>query len=140
MDTKSFALGAVGALMFAGAAVADAEPLEYGIMASDQDMGSGTVTATKVHTKVDGWLVVHRTGMDHKPGPVIGHAPLKAGENDNVAASLTETVKTGDMVMLMVHSEEGGMEAGKFEYTLGAKEDGPVKPDGKLVMKVVTAE
>ena len=44
------------------------------------------------------------------------------------------------MLMLMVHSEEGGMKTGGFEYTLGAKEDGPIKPDGKLVMTVITAE
>ena len=34
----------------------------------------------------------------------------------------------------------GGMKAGEFEYTLGAKEDGPIKIDDKLVMKVITAQ
>jgi hypothetical protein len=53
---------------------------------------------------------------------------------------LQEPVKSGEMLMLMIHSEQGGMKTGYFEYTLGAKEDGPIKPDGKLVMKVVTAE
>jgi hypothetical protein len=42
--------------------------------------------------------------------------------------------------MLMVHSEQGGMKTGVFEYTLGAKEDGPIKPDGDLVMQVITAK
>lgn len=42
--------------------------------------------------------------------------------------------------MLMVHAEQGGMKTGVFEYTLGAKEDGPIKPDGNLVMTVVTAK
>jgi hypothetical protein len=42
--------------------------------------------------------------------------------------------------MLMVHAEKGGMKTGVFEYTLGAKEDGPIKPDGNLVMKVVMAK
>ena len=45
-----------------------------------------------------------------------------------------------DMLMLMVHSEDGGMKTGVFEYTLGAKEDGPIKPDGKLVMSTITAK
>lgn len=58
----------------------------------------------------------------------------------DVAAILQEEVASGDMLMLMVHSEAGGMETGVFEYTLGATEDGPIKPDGNLVMKVVTAE
>jgi hypothetical protein len=32
------------------------------------------------------------------------------------------------------------MATGVFEYTLGAMEDGPIKPDGNLVMTVVTAQ
>ena len=42
--------------------------------------------------------------------------------------------------MLMLHAEEGGMKTGIFEYTLGAKEDGPIKVDGKLVMSVINAK
>jgi hypothetical protein len=58
----------------------------------------------------------------------------------DVAAILQEDVASGDMLMLMVHSEAGGMKTGVFEYTLGAKEDGPIKPDGNLVMTVVKAK
>ena len=58
----------------------------------------------------------------------------------DVTALLTEDVSAGDHLMLMVHSEEGGMETGVFEYTLGAKEDGPVKMDGKLVTDTITAQ
>ena len=57
-----------------------------------------------------------------------------------MAAILTEDVASGDMLMLMVHSEAGGSETGIFEYTLGASEDGPIKPEGDLVMTVITAE
>jgi hypothetical protein len=32
------------------------------------------------------------------------------------------------------------MATGVFEYTLGAMEDGLIKPDGNLVMTVVTAQ
>lgn len=108
--------------------------------AMDQDVSGGTVTASKIMAGENGWLVVHRTGNDMKPGPVVGYAPLKAGENMDVAAILQEPVESGDMLMLMVHSEAGGMKTGVFEYTLGAKEDGPIKPDGKLVMKVISAK
>ena len=110
------------------------------VEASDQDVSEGTVTASKVAAAENGWLVVHRTDADMKPGPVVGHAPIRHGETMDVAAILTEEVKPGDMLMLMVHSEAGGMKTGIFEYTLGAKEDGPVKPDGKLVMQVITAQ
>merc|ERR1711974_396434 len=110
------------------------------VEAMDQDVSNGVVSADKVMATENGWMVVHRTDAEMKPGPVVGYAPLRAGENVDVAAILQEEVKSGDMLMLMVHSEEGGMKTGGFEYTLGAKEDGPIKPDGKLVMTVITAE
>ena len=117
-------------------AAGHALPIE---MASDQSVANGIVSAEKVVAGENGWLVVHRTGMDKKPGPVVGYAPLRGGENIDVAAILTEAVMPGEMLMLMVHAETGGMMTGHFEYTLGAKEDGPIRVDGELVMTVVTA-
>ena len=108
--------------------------------AVDQDVSGGVVTASKVVASENGWLVVHRTDAEMKPGPVVAYAPLRAGETSDVAAILQEAVKSGELLMLMVHAEAGGTETGVFEYTLGAKEDGPIKPDGKLVMTVVTAQ
>lgn len=110
------------------------------VMAADQSVSSGTVTAEKISAENNGWLVVHRTGSDMKPGPVVGYAPLKAGDNMDVTAILQEDVKAGDMLMLMVHGEDGGMKTGVFEYTLGAKEDGPIRVDGNLVMTVISAK
>ncbi|MGO2498104.1 MAG: DUF7282 domain-containing protein [Vibrio litoralis] len=108
------------------------------VWGDDQDVSSGTVTAKKIHADDNGWLVVHRTGKSMKPGPVVGYSPVKSGENHDVTAILTEPVKSGDMLML--HGEASGMKTGVFEYTLGAKEDGPVRVDGKLVMVTVTAK
>ncbi|TVO36741.1 DUF7282 domain-containing protein [Vibrio algivorus] len=108
------------------------------VWGDDQDVSGGTVTAKKIHADANGWLVVHRTDKDMKPGPVVGYSPVKSGENHDVTAILTEPVKSGDMLML--HGEAGGMKTGVFEYTLGAKEDGPVRVDGKLVMVTVTAK
>ncbi|MBO0346207.1 DUF7282 domain-containing protein [Roseibium limicola] len=127
------------AVLFAGNAFAESHGM-HGVKGSDQDVSGGTVTAEEIMAPANGWLVVHRTDADMKPGPVVGYAPLKKGENTDVAAILTEPVKSGEMLMLMLHGEEGGMKTGAFEYTLGAKEDGPVKVDGKLVMSVITAE
>lgn len=118
-------------------AAAHATPM---VDAANQDVSNGVVSATKVVAGENGWLVVHRTDAEMKPGPVVGYAPLRAGENTDVAAILQEEVKSGEMLMLMVHAEEAGMKTGVFEYTLGAKEDGPIKPDGKLAMTVVTAD
>ena len=110
------------------------------VEAVDQDVSNGVVSAEKVVAGENGWLVVHRTDAEMKPGPVVGYAPIRGGDNMDVAAILQEEVKPGEMLMLMVHAEQGGMQTGVFEYTLGAKEDGPIKPDGKLVMQVVTAK
>ena len=122
------------------AAFAAGHAMAPAVMAMDQDVSNGVVSAEKVVAGANGWMVVHRTDDTGKPGVVVGHAPLRMGENADVAAILTEDVKPGEKLMLMVHSEDGGMQTGIFEYTLGAKEDGPVKPDGKLVMQVITAK
>ncbi|WP_299563038.1 hypothetical protein [uncultured Sulfitobacter sp.] len=130
---------AIALMLTAGAAFADAHATPM-VMAADQDVSNGVVSAETVMAGANGWLVVHRTDAEMKPGPVVGYAPLRAGENMDVAAILQEQVNTGDMLMLMVHAEDGGMKTGVFEYTLGAKEDGPIKIDDKLVMATVTAK
>ncbi len=119
---------------------AAAHAMAPSVEASDQSVENGVVAADKVVAGENGWMVVHRTDADMKPGPVVGYAPLRKGDNMDVAAILTEEVKPGDMLMLMVHGETGGMKTGAFEYTLGAKEDGPIKVDDKLVMQVITAK
>lgn len=129
----------LGSVLLAGPAIAQ-DRMTLAVKASDQDMSGGTVTTAEVIAGTNGWLVVHRTDSAMKPGPVIGHAPLKKGKNTEVTAILTEPVKKGEMLMLMLHGEEGGTKTGIFEYTLGAKEDGPVRVDGKLVTATVTAK
>jgi len=127
------------ALTFATTAFGAAHS-ELAVTASDQDVSGGTVSAEAITAGANGWLVVHRTDSEMKPGPVVAYAPLKEGMNTDVAAILTEPVESGEMLMLMLHAEDGGMETGIFEYTLGATEDGPVRVDGNLVMTVVNAE
>ena len=128
----------IGAMSTAAFAAAHKE-MRASVQANDQSVANGIVSAKDVVAPENGWLVVHRTDASKKPGYVVGHAPLRKGHTEDVAAILTEQVNPGDMLMLMVHSEAGGNFTGIFEYTLGATEDGPIKPDGKLVMKVITA-
>lgn len=135
---KQIPLAAV--LMLAASPLFAMAHMAPAIEATDQSVANGVVSAGTVVAGENGWLVVHRTDAEMKPGPVVGYAPLRAGENADVAAILTEEVKPGEMLMLMVHSEAGGMKAGTFEYTLGAKEDGPIRIDDALVMTVVTAQ
>lgn len=131
----------IAAILVASATtvLADAHANAPMVEAANQDVSNGVVSASKVVAAENGWMVVHRTDAEGKPGPVVGHAPLRMGDNVDVAAILTEPVNSGDMLMLMVHSEAGGTQTGIFEYTLGAKEDGPIKPDGNLVMATITA-
>ncbi|TDL86938.1 DUF7282 domain-containing protein [Meridianimarinicoccus aquatilis] len=124
----------------ASAALAAGHGMAPMVEAHDQSVANGVVSAEQIVANENGWLVVHRTDADMKPGPVVGHAPIRAGETADVAAILTEAVEPGEMLMLMVHSEAGGMQTGIFEYTLGAKEDGPIRIDGNLVMDVITAQ
>jgi len=143
MMTKFMASAFVSATLLAGASLAQADmhgDMHPQVWADDQSVADGTVSAEKVTANSNGWLVVHRTDESMKPGPVVGHAPLQEGENMDVTALLTEDVMPGDHLMLMVHSEKGGMEPGVFEYTLGASEDGPIKMDGKLVTDTITAQ
>lgn len=137
---KSLMLGTAALTLTAGMAFAAAHGMAPGVEAANQSVANGIVSADKVTAPANGWMVVHRTDAEMKPGPVVGYAPLREGENMDVAAILTEDVAPGEMLMLMVHGEDGGMTTGAFEYTLGAKEDGPIRVDEKLVMTVVTAE
>lgn len=136
---KMAMLAAVAASFTTSALAAD-HVLSPAVETMDQSVAGGTVTATRITARETGWLVVHRTDAGMTPGPVVGHAPLKAGENLDVTAILTEEIVPGDMLMLMVHSEAGGVLPGIFEYTLGAREDGPIRVDDALVMTVITAE
>lgn len=138
--TAFLAAALISGALASGSAMAMDHSKKVGVWGDDQSVSEGTVTAKKVVAEENGWLVVHRTDEAMKPGPVVGHAPLKKGKNMDVAAILTEEVASGDKLMLMIHNEEGGSQTGIFEYTLGAKADGPIRKDGNLVMTVITAK
>ena len=101
---KTFLLSSA-VVLTATAALAAGHGMAPAVNAMDQSVADGVVTAESVVAGANGWLVVHRTGADMKPGPVVGHAPLRKGENADVAAILTDEVKSGDMLMLMVHGD-----------------------------------
>lgn len=137
---KSLIIASLGLAILGSCLTAIAGGHMMSVKGGDPDVSNGTVTVETVMSETNGWLVIHRTDASKKPGPVVGHAPLRKGMNSQVTAILTESVKSGDMLMLMLHGEAGGNKTGIFEYTLGAKEDGPVKNHGKLVMEIMTAE
>lgn len=126
--------------LVANAVFAAGHAMAPSVTAADQDVSGGTVTAESIVAPANGWMVVHRTDASMAPGPVVGYAPLREGENIDVTAILQEAVAAGDMLMLMIHGEDGGSMVGGFEYTLGAAEDGPIRVDGNLVMTTITAQ
>jgi len=136
--TRFFRLAAAFSLA-AAPALAD-NHMSPMVEAMDQSVANGIVSASRIVAPANGWMVVHRTDAEMRPGPVVGYAPIREGETTDVAAILTEPVASGDMLMLMVHGENGGASTGVFEYTLGATEDGPVRIDGNLVMHVITVD
>lgn len=136
----TFLTAALATTLLASSAFPAGHAAAPSVTAADQSVANGIVGAEMVMAAENGWMVVHRTDASMAPGVVVGHAPLREGENIDVAAILTEEVAPGEMLMLMVHSEAGGTATGIFEYTLGAVEDGPVRVDGALVMTVVTAQ
>ena len=103
-----FLIATTTAALVSSAAFAASHAMAPGVEATDQSVENGVVSASKVIAPENGWLVVHRTDAEMKPGPVVAYAPLRMGENTDVAAILQEDVAPGDMLMLMVHSEAGG--------------------------------
>ena len=72
-------IAAAGLSLVASAALAD-DHMAPMVEAMDQDVSNGVVSATKVVAPENGWMVVHRTDAEMAPGPVVGYAPLRAGE------------------------------------------------------------
>ncbi len=78
---RHFIVTALVALVFAAGTVisitasagSNSGDMKLGVMASDQDVTAGTVTADKIVAQANGWMVVHRTGADMKPGSLIGN-------------------------------------------------------------------
>ena len=63
-------LTALALLAFAGAADAAGHGMAPMVEAMDQDVSNGVVSATKIVAPENGWLVVHRTDGEMKPGAV----------------------------------------------------------------------
>ncbi|HMP38893.1 MAG TPA: LPXTG cell wall anchor domain-containing protein, partial [Roseiflexaceae bacterium] len=81
---------------------------------------------------VDGWIVVH---LDEggRPGRVLGHSAVRAGDNMNVVVQLSEEVPAGGQLWPMLHVDAGT--AGVYEFP-GA--DVPVRANDMVVMVQLT--
>ncbi|MCC7250657.1 hypothetical protein [Hyphomicrobium sp.] len=94
---------ALASALMLGATAAYAESMisPEGIAASETSVTVGSVTADK-----DGYLVVHRTDFTGTiPGSIIGHAPVKAGDNAGVSITLDKKAEVGTKLIVMLHEE-----------------------------------
>jgi hypothetical protein len=97
------------------------------VTVSDQALGAdGTVTIDSVTAEVDGWMVIHAD--DDGPGPVIGHAPISAGENSDVVVEIDASQVT-EALYAMLHVDAGV--AGEYEFP---GDDGPARDAGGNVV------
>lgn len=98
------------------------------VMVEDQALGSdNTVTIASVTADTDGWMVIHAQA-DGQPGPILGTAPVSAGENSDVVVEI-DTSGVTETLYAMLHVDAGT--AGEFEFP---GDDAPATDaDGNIV-------
>lgn len=118
------------ALMLGTPAVAAENAISTdGLKATTNTVSIGTVTAEQ-----DGYVVVHRTDFTGTlPGAVIGHAPVKAGQNAEVSVTLDQQPEAGTKLIVMLHAE------GNNDTVFDAA-DKPVMSGRGPVQQIVTVE
>ncbi|WP_295556329.1 hypothetical protein [uncultured Hyphomicrobium sp.] len=122
---------ALSAALLVGTMAARAEST---IAADSIKASASTVTVGSVTAEKDGYLVVHRTDFTGTlPGSVVGHAPVKAGQNADVAITLDKPAEVGSKLIVMLH-EEGNNDT-SFDSA-----DKPAKAAGGIVQQVVTVQ
>lgn len=136
MSRRLAAVSLAALLAAAGAAWAQ----EASISVDDQEVdATKKVTIDKVTIPVDGWIVIHPSDAQGKfIEKDIGHAPVKAGTSTKVTVTLTQDVKDGDKLHVMLHEDTGAK--GTYEFGKVPKADGPVLKDGKPVVEDFNAE
>jgi len=107
--TSILVLALVLILALSSVAFAQATPK---VTVQDQAIANGTVTIQKVVAAQDGWLVVHAQASGN-PGPDLGHAAVKAGDNANVVVKI-DVVKATPVLYAMLHVDLGTK--GTYEF------------------------
>lgn len=98
----------------------------------DQTSDGKTITIKSVNiTGSAGFIAIH-SDLSGKPGPVVGHAAIPAGDSSNVAVTLDTPSPTG-AYWPMLHLDAGTI--GTYEFP---GPDVPVKSGADIVMKKIT--
>lgn len=125
--------GADGPVVVDGAPIAPPLTVEL-IDVHPQSIADGTVTVQTVVISVDGWLVIHADSGEGSPGPVVGFAPVSAGNNSNITVDL-DGMETR-MLFPMLHVDTG--EVGTYEFGQVEGADGPVRAGERVAVTGVT--
>lgn len=89
------------------------------VSVDDQELGpNNTVNITNVAADTAGWLVIHAQS-EGSPGPVLGFAPVDAGENNDVLVEI-DTSGATETLYAMLHVDAGV--EGEYEFP---GDDGP---------------
>jgi len=119
------ALSLAVALFLVTATVAFAQ-VTPSVTVNDQAVQDSTVTIAQVVSDGPGWIVIH-ADQNGAPGPVVGHAAVSDGENNNVVVTI-DTAQATSTLYAMLHTDAGTV--GTYEFP-GA--DGPVSVEGQVV-------
>jgi hypothetical protein len=112
----------------AGASAASGAALATG---GEQSGDGTTVTVPQAEISgVDGWLAIHADD-NGRPGEILGHAPLREGENADVVVRLDQPTSSG-RVYAMVHADDPNDDA--YTFPDG---DPPVEVDGQTVVEPI---
>ena len=100
--------------------------------AGDQSGDGKTITIKAVNiTGSTGFIAIH-ADLSGKPGPVVGHVAIPAGDSSNVVVTLDKASPTG-AYWPMLHLDAGTI--GTYEFP---GPDVPVKSGADIVMKKIT--
>jgi hypothetical protein len=102
------ALAAAGGLSLA----AQASMATPAVVVQDQQIADSRVVILKVVSATPGWIVIHSDNAG-KPGPVIGYAAVRAGENLNVVVAV-DAKKATPVLYAMLHLDAGVV--GTYEF------------------------
>jgi hypothetical protein len=82
------------------------------VVVQDQAIDDSRVVILKVVSAAPGWLVIHADNGG-KPGPVLGYAAVREGENLNVVVAI-DAKKATPSLFAMLHVDAGTV--GSYEF------------------------
>ncbi|MEP7201081.1 MAG: hypothetical protein ABI894_00625 [Ilumatobacteraceae bacterium] len=100
--------------------------------AADQSGDGQTMTIKAVNIAGSAGFIAVHADLDGKPGPVVGHVAIPAGDSSDVVVTLDKATPTG-AYWPMLHLDAGTI--GTYEFP---GPDVPVKSGADIVMKKIT--